>query len=197
MRARLALLISGTRCEIREVKLSAKPEALIEASEKATVPVLVLPGGEVIDESIDVMRWALARSDPEGWLERDNSALIAANDGPFKHHLDRYKYPDRYEDCDAAEHRAAAVDHLQVLEGCLAAQPYLSGDRRGLTDLAVMPFIRQFAATDREWFAGQPLLRLQHWLEAQLQAPLFKSVMGKLKPWAPGNEPVYFPAGQS
>jgi len=197
IRARLALMVSGTRCEIREVKLSAKPKGLIEASEKATVPVLVLPSGEVIDESIDVMRWALARSDPEGWLERDNRSLIAANDGQFKHHLDRYKYPGRYQNCDAAEHRAAAMDHLQVLEGRLAAQPYLSGDRRGLTDLAIMPFIRQFAATDREWFAGQPLPQLQNWLEALLETPLFKSVMNKLKPWVPGDEPVYFPASQS
>lgn len=197
MRARLALLASGTRCEVREVKLSAKPEALIQASEKATVPVLVLPGGEVIDESMNVMRWALARSDPEGWLERDSSALITANDGPFKYHLDRYKYPGRYHNCDAAEHRAAAMDHLQVLEGCLAAQPYLSGDRRGLTDLAIMPFIRQFAATDRQWFTGQPLPHLQHWLETLLESPLFISVMAKLKPWAPGDESVYFPADQS
>lgn len=193
MRARLALLVSGTRCEMREVKLSAKPNALIEASEKATVPVLVLPDGEVIDESINIMRWALSRNDPEGWLKRDDRALISANDGPFKHHLDRYKYPGRYEDCDALLHRAAAMEHLQVLEGRLAAQPYLSGDRRGLTDLAIMPFIRQFAATDRDWFAGQPLPHLQAWLAAHVESPLFTGIMAKLPPWAPGDETAYFP----
>ncbi len=194
MRARLALMVSETQCEIREVKLSAKPEALIEASEKATVPVLVLTDGEVIDESIDVMRWALAQNDPEGWLERDDSALIAANDGPFKHHLDRYKYPNRYENCDAAEYRAAAMEHLRVLEDRLADQPYLSGHKRGLTDLAIIPFVRQFAATDREWFAAQPLPKLQSWLAALLETPLFNRVMDKLPPWVPGDEPVYFAA---
>lgn len=194
MRARLALMVSGTRCEIREVKLSAKPDALIEVSEKATVPVLVLPGCEVIDESIDVMRWALAQSDPEGWLERDDGALIAANDGPFKHHLDRYKYPNRYEDCSAQEHRIAAMEHLQVLESRLAARPFLSGGTRGLTDMAIMPFIRQFVATDRDWFAGQPLPQLQRWLGAHLDSALFKGVMDKFTSWAPGDNPIYFPA---
>jgi len=197
MRARMALMVSGTRCEVREVKLSAKPDALIEASGKATVPVLVLPGGEVIEESIEVMRWALSGDDPEGWLERDDRPLIAANDGPFKHHLDRYKYPGRYQNCDARQHRAAAMEHLHGLEARLAARPYLSGDRRGLTDLAIMPFIRQFAATDREWFAGQPMPHLQTWLAALLETPLFQSVMDRLKPWTPGDEPVCFPADQS
>lgn len=197
MRARLALLVSETRCEIREVKLSAKPEALLEVSEKATVPVLVLPDGHVIDESIDVMRWALALRDPEGWLKRDDAALIAANDGPFKHHLDRYKYPNRYEDCDAEEHRAAAMEHLQVLEDRLARQPFLSGDKRGLTDLAIMPFVRQFAATDREWFAGKPIPMLRSWLAALLETSLFKGVMDKLTPWAPLDKPVYFPPDHS
>lgn len=195
MRARLALLVSGTICELREVKLSAKPEALIEVSEKATVPVLHVTGGEVVDESIDIMRWALARRDPEGWLERDDRTLIAANDGPFKHHLDRYKYPGRYEDCDARHHREAALEYLQVLEDRLAAQPQLSGRERGLTDMAIMPFIRQFAATDREWFAAQRLPALQEWLAAHLASPLFKGVMDKRPVWEPGDDPVYFPAG--
>ena len=196
MRARLALMVSRTRCEIREVKLSAKPDALIEVSEKATVPVLALTGGDVIDESSDIMRWALARNDPEGWLERDDQTLISANDGPFKQHLDRYKYPNRYDDCDAAEHRAAAAVYVQLLEDRLAVRTFLSGNKRGLTDLAIMPFIRQFAATDRDWFAEQPWPRLQSWLAAHLESELFKSVMDRLTPWTPGDDPVFFPAGQ-
>ena len=96
MRARLALAISGTACELREVKLSNKPDALLAASPKGTVPVLVPQDEAVIDESIDIMRWSLSHSDPEGWLERDDKDLIAASDGPFKHALDRYKYPDRH-----------------------------------------------------------------------------------------------------
>jgi glutathione S-transferase len=193
MRARLALLVSGTRCELREVKLSAKPDALIEVSEKATVPVLVLPEGRVIDESIDIMRWALAQHDPEGWLDRDDTGLIAANDRPFKQHLDRYKYPHRYENCDALEHRAAAMEYLQILEERLTGQSNLSGGTRGLTDLAIMPFVRQFAATDREWFAGQPIPQLAVWLSTHLASPLFEGVMAKLSPWAPGDETITFP----
>ena len=106
MRARLALAVSGTTCELREVRLSDKPAALHEASAKATVPVVVEPGDRVIEESLDIMRWALGRCDPHGWLERDDPALIAVNDGPFKHYLDRYKYPDRH-GSEAAAHRRA------------------------------------------------------------------------------------------
>lgn len=196
IRARAAVFVSGVVCEIREVKLSAKPAALIETSAKATVPVLWLPTGEVIDQSIAIMRWALARRDPEGWLARDHQGLIAANDGAFKDHLDRYKYPGRYRDCDAAQHRAAAMEHLQGLEQRLAVQPQLSGNQRGLTDLAIVPFIRQFAAVDREWFAAQPLPRVHTWLSAHLESPLFKGVMARLVPWAPGDDPVSFPANQ-
>ena len=112
MRARMALLVSGILCEIREVKLSDKPVEMLRASPKATVPVL--PDGGVIDESLDIMRWALRRHDPEDWLGGDDTALIAANDGAFKHHLDRYKYPDRH-GSDAAEHRTAGLPHRQAV----------------------------------------------------------------------------------
>jgi len=153
IRARLALLASGTVCEIREVKLSAKPAEMLALSPKATVPVLLSPDGRVIEESLDIMRWALARNDPEGWLDRSDELLIACNDGPFKHHLDRYKYPDRH-DADPAEHRAAALDLLRPLEARLLASPYLCGDAMGLADAALMPFVRQFAQTDLAWFDG-------------------------------------------
>lgn len=191
MRARLALLASNTVCEIREVKLSAKPAELIAASPKATVPVLVLPDGVVIDESLDIMRWALDRNDPDGWLARADDALIAANDGPFKHHLDRYKYPDRHHS-DPAEHRAAALALLEGLEVRLMAASYLCGAARGLTDAAIFPFIRQFAATDPVWFAAQPLPRLQAWLADHLAWPLFDRAMARLDPWLPGDAPVLF-----
>lgn len=191
MRARLALLASGAVCEIREVKLSAKPAALIAASPKATVPVLVLPDGTVIDESLDIMRWALDRDDPDGWLTRADEALIAANDGPFKHHLDRYKYPHRH-GSDAAEHRAAGLAMLESLEARLTAEPYLGGERRGLTDAAIFPFVRQFAATDPVWFAAQPLPRLHAWLADHLAWPLFDRAMVRLDPWVAGDESLLF-----
>jgi glutathione S-transferase len=189
MRARLALLASGTTCEIREVKLSAKPAEMIAASPKATVPVLVLPDGAAIDESLDIMRWSLGRNDPERWLERTDESLIATNDGPFKFHLDRYKYPERH-GCDPMDHRAAGLALLQALEARLAGQAHLGGSRRGLTDAAIMPFVRQFAATDRDWFDAQPLPALQAWLADYLASPAFAAAMIRLPPWRPGDEPV-------
>ena len=196
MRARMALLVSGTACQIREVKLSRKPEELIAASPKATVPVLVRADGSVIEESIDIMRWSLERSDPEGWLERENRALIEANDGPFKHHLDRYKYPERHIS-EPAEHRAAGLALLKLLEARLAGQAHLCGDERGITDVAIFPFVRQFAETDRAWFDAQPLPRLQAWLRGHLASALFNAIMVRLEPWRPGDAPLAFPADRS
>jgi glutathione S-transferase len=171
MRARMALLISGIKCELREVKLSAKPEAMVAASPKATVPVLVRTDNVVLDESLQIMRWTLGVNDPEGWLKGDDAPLIEANDGPFKHHLDRYKYPSRYDDCDAVEHREAGLEILRDLEKRLSDQPQLCGEQRSMADIAIMPFVRQFAHTDREWFAEQPVPHLRQWLEAHIRRP--------------------------
>lgn len=184
MRARMALSVSATPHAIREVKLRDKPAEMLAASPKGTVPVLVLPDGQVIDESLDIMRWALARNDPERWLEGDDAALIAANDGPFKHHLDRYKYPDRH-GSDPVEHRAKAVALLGDVDRRLAAQPYLCGETRALTDAAILPFVRQFAAVDRAWFDAQPLPGLQRWLAEGLASPLFIGVMMARPIWRP------------
>jgi glutathione S-transferase len=192
MRAKLALTVSARRCELREVKLSAKPEAMLNASPKGTVPVLVLPDGRVIDESLDIMRWALASNDPEGWLTRDDAALIALNDGPFKHNLDRYKYPDRH-GADPIIHRASGAAFLHELEARLAHAGQLCGQDRGLTDAAIMPFVRQFAAVDSKWIDAQPLPHLQAWLAHHVASPLFETVMVHRKPWTPDHEPVVFP----
>ncbi|MEO5587894.1 MAG: glutathione S-transferase [Novosphingobium sp.] len=194
MRARLALLASGTVCEIREVKLADKPAEMIAVSAKATVPVLVLADGTVIEQSLDIMRWALDRSDPERWREREDAELIAVNDGPFKHHLDRYKYPERH-GSDPAQHRANGVLLLAALEARLTAHANLCGQERGMTDAAIMPFVRQFAATDRAWFAAQPLARLQAWLADHLASPLFAAAMIRLPRWQAGDAPVLFPGG--
>jgi glutathione S-transferase len=193
MRARLALAVSATRCELREVKLSAKPEAMLAASPKGTVPVLVLASGEVIDQSIDIMRHALALRDPEGWLDRDDTALIGANDGAFKHALDRYKYPERH-GVDALAHRSEGLAFLQTLEARLEGSACLSGDARGLTDAALAPFVRQFAAVDRDWFDEQLLPRLKAWLAQYLASDLFARTMVREAPWSQGSPPVYFPA---
>lgn len=190
MRARLAVTVAGVRCELREVKLSAKPAAMLEASPKGTVPVLVLADGRVIDESLDIMRWALAAHDPEGWLQREDAALIASNDGPFKRDLDRYKYPGRH-DADPIAHRTSGMAFLDELEERLAVVPQLCGPARGFTDAAIMPFVRQFAAVDPDWFAVQPLPHVQSWLAGHLASGLFAAIMLRTKPWALGDTPLF------
>ncbi len=197
MRARLALAASGVKVEHREITLKNKPAEMLAASPKGTVPVLVLPGGEVIDESLDVMLWALQRNDPEGWLTPaqasldDMLALIAGNDGAFKRSLDRYKYPNRYAEESAGnanafsqQQRALGAAWLVKLDGMLT-DGWLFGARASLADMALLPFVRQFAHTDPEWFAAQPWPRLQKWL-AQFEASvLYAGVMEKYSPWQP------------
>ena len=191
IRARMALWVAGVTVELREVKLAAKPPELAAASPKATVPVLVLANRTVIDESLGIMRWALAQHDPEGWLAGDDGGLIAANDGPFKHHLDRAKYPGRYGE-DDIDHRTAALALLVPLEERLARGPQLCGPRRTLADIALFPFLRQFAAIDPAWFAGQPLPHLQAWLEGHATSNLFAAIMPKFAPWQAGDAAVMF-----
>jgi len=202
MRARLALHASGTVCALREVVLRDKPAALLAASPKGTVPVLVLPDGEVIAQSLDIMRWALARHDPHGWLQPDAGTLddalahIAECDDRFKRDLDRYKYPGRYEDADALVHRAQGAGFLMQLEARLVAAPHLAGSRSGLADNAVAPFVRQFSMVDPAWFAQQPWPRLRAWLDAWAGSEAFAAVMQRYAPWQPANaQPMVFPPG--
>lgn len=196
MRARMAILSAQITVDLREILLRDKPAQMLSASPKGTVPVLELGGGNVIDESLDVMRWALGQNDPGGWLAGDNEGgrrLIAQNDGPFKHHLDRYKYAARYDGADASEHRAAGADILAELNGRLDGQPFLMGARETLPDIALFPFVRQFANADRDWFDAQPMGHLQRWLSAFLGDPRFAAIMTKLPLWQPGDAPLHFP----
>jgi len=189
MRARLALLASGITFELREVKLSAKPEQMLAVSPKGTVPVLLQPDGQVIDQSIDVMRWALAQSDPLGWLSRDDADLIARNDGAFKFHLDRYKYPQRHGSAPA-EHRQAGALFLAELDTRLSSHANLVADEPGLVDAALFPFVRQFAAVDSDWFDAEPLPNLHRWLTWHVNSPLFAQAMPRFQPWQAGDEPI-------
>jgi glutathione S-transferase len=189
MRARLAIAVSSTACILREVTLAAKPPAMLAASPKGTVPVLVLPDGTVIDESLDIMRWALAGRDPEGWLKGDDAALIRWNDGQFKHDLDRYKYPERH-DTDPLGHRERGVGFLRELDGRLTRTSQLCGPVRTLADAAIMPFVRQFAAVDQQWFNDQPLPHLKAWLADHISSELFRTIMMRVAPWSPGDRPV-------
>ena len=190
MRARMSLLESDVGVELREVILRDRPEHMMEISPKGTVPVLLLPDGTVIEESLDIMLWSL----DESWLVGDWKDLIDVNDGDFKHHLDRYKYNNRYENVlSSEEHREHAVSILKTYEERLSNQAYLCGDSISLADLALSPFVRQFANTDRAWFDQIPLPHLHNWLEGILESRLFKACMVKHKPWEDGDEPTSFP----
>ena len=186
MRARLALAASETPVEHREVLLRDKPAAMLAASPKGTVPVLVLPDGTVIEESLDIMRWALGCNDPLRWLAPGKAMfdLVARNDGPFKQALDRYKYPNRYPGEDPLNHRAGGLDFLTEIEARLTGSPFLFGEAMSLADAAIFPFVRQFAHTDRDWFAALGLPHLQAWLTAHLASPIFATVMKKYPVWS-------------
>ena len=186
MRARMALLVSGTIYAHREVELRDKPAAMLAASPKGTVPVLVLADGAVIDESIDIMHWALSRHDPEDWLPRADAALVAKFDDAFKYHLDRYKYAGRY-DADPLTHHAAGWAMLAELDARLKEQDYLGGATRGFSDIALFPFIRQFAGVDAEWFAGSAPQGVRHWLATLVTSDLFERAMIRIAPWADGQ----------
>ena len=200
MRARLALASSGAVCELREIVLRAKPPEMLQASPKGTVPVLVLPDGKVLEQSLDIMLWCLQRHDPAQWLPADDAArqhslqLIAGCDGEFKHHLDRYKYPNRYNLPDGDVHRAQCATFLIALESRLCEHPFLHGTHWGLADAAIAPFVRQCAHTDRAWFDAQAWPQLQTWLTAFEHSALLEACMHKYTPWQAGDTPVHFPS---
>lgn len=192
MRARLALNVSGVAHEHREVVLKHKPAHMLALSPKGTVPVLWLrsaAGDQVLEQSLDIMRWALREHDPLGWLPAthvamtDTMALITHNDGPFKRHLDRYKYPNRSGLDSGAADRDAAALWLHTLDARLRKQAFLAGDRFGLADAALAPFVRQYAHTDPTWFATQPWTGLAAWLTAFEESALFAAIMHKHTPW--------------
>ncbi|MCX4193015.1 glutathione S-transferase [Methylophaga sp. OBS1] len=200
MRARLAIAQSGIQCELREVVLKDKPQQLIELSPKATVPLLLTADDKVIDESIDIAFWALAQHDPDNWYQSLTSeqheqmlALIENNDGEFKYFLDRYKYADRYPEQDERFYREQGEKTLTRLEQLLTEHDCLLRDSWTLADIALLPFIRQFAFVDKAWFDSSPYPRIRAWLEAFLESDLFRSVMKKYPQWQEGDEPVVFP----
>ena len=192
IRARLALQASGMPYGVREVSLKNKPPEMLAASPKGTVPVLVLPSNQVLDESLDIMRWALAKNDEDGWLTQgllaDMLALVAVNDGEFKNALDRYKYPNRYMLESGGDVKAFALAWREEAAGWLTGlepdlgKGWLFGNKASLADIACLPFVRQFAHTDAAWFAAQPWPKLQAWLARFEASTLFAGVMDKQKP---------------
>ncbi len=186
MRARMALQYAGIQVEHREIALRNKPHSMLIASPKGTVPVLCMDG-RVLDQSLDIMRWALEQSDPDGWMEVDeeiSQAWIGKNDGPFKALLDQYKYPNRFPDLsqDDVLNRAVGL-MLKPMESALQSSTYLMGNKMSLVDVAIFPFIRQFAAVDPQRFEALPLTSVKAWLNQYLESDLFNSVMDKHPTW--------------
>jgi glutathione S-transferase len=184
MRARMALIISGIAFDAHEISLRDKPVAMLAASPKGTVPVLVLNHGEVLEESLHIMRWAFDQGSAYWWIGAqtpNNQALIELNDGAFKQQLDRYKYPERYVANERELHREQAIDGLlTVLERQLSKHAYLGGEVACAADIAIFPFVRQFRAVDEVWFDAQALPATQKWLQNWLQSALFERCMKKL-----------------
>lgn len=199
IRARLAIAASGHKCTLREVILRNKPPEMIAASPKGTVPVMVFPDGKIIEESLEIMHWALNKNDPEEWLTQlhdrrsDIDLLIAENDGPFKDNLDRYKYPNRYNVSDPVPYRNHGLKFLNKLNSRLVKTPYLSGNVFSFADAAIVPFIRQFANNDRKWFDALDLSGIQLWLRDILESDRFLRVMEKYTVWENGAEEPIFP----
>ncbi|MDQ6992197.1 MAG: glutathione S-transferase [Mariprofundus sp.] len=193
IRARMALYESAVDVEIREVALKAKPAELLAISVKASVPVLLLPSGVVIDESLEIMQWALRQHGSDGWLQNKQTAeLIARNDHQFKYHLDRYKYPERFgSDVLALEHRAQGALFLRELDSLLRCHKFLTAAKATIADVAVFPFVRQYAAVDAVWFASLPYPQLQSWLRYWLDSELFHLVMMRYAPWSVGMRASY------
>lgn len=196
MRARMALLYSSINLELREVLLKDKPSSMLAISAKGTVPVLLLPDSQVLDQSRDIMHWALAIDDPQQWLNEELldsiNRLIDYNDNQFKTHLDQYKYWERYPAESQEFYRAQGEVFLALLEEYLDRQSYLLADRISMADIALFPFIRQFAFVDKNWFDQAPYPKLQIWLQGFLESPLFLATMKKLPPWQEGDSPIAF-----
>ena len=198
MRGRMGIYGSGIRVEYREIVLRNKPDHMVSISPKATVPVLQLADGTVIDESLDIMIWALGQKDPHGWLASDDMLLqmkaeIEEVDATFKRHLDHYKYPNKYPDEDALANREAALGRLQIWDQRLSDQAHLFADQVLLADIAIFPFVRQFANVDRDWFDAAAIPNVQRWLAYHLDSDLFNAVMPKQQPWAPADPIKLFP----
>ena len=195
IRARMALRYAGVTVHLREVVLKQKPKALLDISPKGTVPVLQLENGQVIDESLDIMLWALACSDPDKWLSEkyrsEMKPLIDKNDQHFKPILDHYKYPQQSEKQDPLYYRDQALPFLQGLDDALVQHDWLMGEHMGLADVALFPFLRQFAMVDSNWFWQSSFVNLQIWLKRFLESELFLSVMVKYKPWDGQDELLF------
>lgn len=195
MRARLAIAYAGISTEVREILLKDKPRVMLDASGKGTVPVLVLQDGTVLEESLDIMLWAVRQRDADCWLsDLDHSlALIEPNDHEFKNWLDRYKYHVGYPEHSQEYYRSKACEFIQQLESRLTSHLFLLGETPRLADFAIFPFVRQFAFVDMDWFQGSDYPFTNTWLNNWLNSELFVRCMPKWKVWELSEPGVPFP----
>jgi len=196
MRARLAIAYSQQHVQLREVILKEKPPEMLQLSPKGTVPVLQLNNGDVLAESVDIMAWALSQHDPDNWLAGDIHgmlALIDKNDFEFKANLDKYKYADRFPEQRAVDYRAQCEYFLVRLEQRLSVNHYLFSGQISLADMAIFPFIRQFASVDKVWFEQSPYPQLQRWLASLINSRLFTTIMQKYPIWLVTQQQQIFP----
>ena len=196
MRARMAIYISGQKCELREVLLRDKPPSMLEYSPKGTVPVLILQDGNVIDESLDVIDWALNLNDPDDWQRskdtKKTKELIKINDGEFKYHLDRYKYSKRYDNEDPEFHRKKCLKFIESLNNELNNSKYIFDNNISYIDIVLLPFIRQFRIADMEWFDSLPYDNIKVWLSKFLDSFLLNIIMKKYDLWKEGDLSIVF-----
>lgn len=182
MRARMALKYAGIALETREIELKNKPAHMLKVSPKATVPVLVLSDGTVLEQSLEIMLWALQQQDKDDWLIADSELtqrLIAENDSIFKQALDKYKYATRFPEQSAEVYRTQGEVFLQRLEILLSQSQYLLSNQISLADIAIFPFIRQFSGVDTMWFEAAQYAKLKIWLKTLIESELFTSIMQK------------------
>ena len=204
MRARIMILLSQIEVEIREVRLSNKPKEMTDLSKKGTVPVLLLPNKEVLDESINIMNWSLNISDPQEIIQsiknnkKESNLILKKFDSEFKYHLDRYKYHSRYKNDhklkNKEDHRDLALEILKMIELKLnSKKSWIFGNYPSYLDIAILPFIRQYRIADNYWFDKvMPLKKTHHWLMQFLEWETFLKSMKKYKIWQPEDQPIYF-----
>lgn len=197
MRAHMALKNSAIKVELREVDLNDMPQEALAVSAKATVPLLVFSDGSFIDESWDIVKWAVAQNDPDNWSGEndeylmDAEMLVETNDFSFKEDLDHYKYADRHPQQTEEEYRLACEEFIEELEDMLADHDYLLGNQLTLADIGVFPFIRQFSLVDKDWFEQSPYNNVKHWLTTIINTSLFQQVFVKHSLWKKGDQAIY------
>ena len=195
MRARMVLLHSKIQCEIREIKLSNKPKEMLAISPKGTVPVLILENGDILDESLGVMVWAIEQGNLRNLFnsgKKEILDLIKINDGEFKDAIDRYKYSSLYPEKPMIEYRKMGELFLEKIESYLEKNKFIFGKNISLADLAIFPFIRQFCRVDIDWFNSSLFKKIKEWTLFFEGSENFIDIMRKIKPWTTGDKPTLF-----